>query len=354
MECGRTGHAPERRARRRTALAALAAGLGLAAALPAADEGRFLGGTETTYPPWFKNSFLELADDVEEASAAGKRVLILFHQDACPYCNALIERNLSQKDIEQRLRSDFEVVALNLRGDREVVDVGGQVFTEKDFARALNVQFTPTLLFLDASGTIVLRLNGYVPPDELRVALEYASSEAGDVDYIDYLAARRPVSQGAIPAKADLFSAPPYDLRTALGRGKPLAVFFEQSDCPNCDALHAGPLAEAGTTELLGDFHAVQLDMWSDTPVVTPGGEALVSREWARSLGVRYAPTVVLFSPEGREIIRSESYLKQFHFQTVLAYVASGAYREEPDFQRFLTQRADAIRAEGRDVDVWR
>jgi len=91
-------------------------------------------------PPHFE-------DDIAEAAAAGKRLLLVFHQDGCPYCNALVERNLSQKDIEQKVRKHFDVVAINMWGDRDVLTVGGEQYTEKTFAAALKVQFTPTLIF---------------------------------------------------------------------------------------------------------------------------------------------------------------------------------------------------------------
>jgi hypothetical protein len=67
---------------------------------------------------------------------------------------------------------------------------------------------------------------------------------------------------------------------------------------------------------------------------------------------VKVAPTVILFSEDGPEIIRSGSYPRRFHIQSVLDDDTSGAYRDEPDFQRYLTQRADSIRAEGGDVDI--
>ena len=36
-------------------------------------------------PGWFKNSFLDLNEDIEEARASGKRLMIFFYQDGCPY-----------------------------------------------------------------------------------------------------------------------------------------------------------------------------------------------------------------------------------------------------------------------------
>lgn len=68
------------------------------------------------------------------------------------------------------------VVAINIWGALEVVDTSGRRSTERDFARALKVQFTPTLLILDADGAIALRLDGYYPPHKFSAALDYAGA----------------------------------------------------------------------------------------------------------------------------------------------------------------------------------
>src|ERR1051326_7981935 len=38
---------------------------------------------EIVVPAWFKNSFLDLRDDIKEAAAARKRVMIYFGQNGC-------------------------------------------------------------------------------------------------------------------------------------------------------------------------------------------------------------------------------------------------------------------------------
>jgi thioredoxin-related protein len=91
--------------------------------------GKYMGAKATEYPVWFKESFLEFRDDITEAAADGKRVIVMFHQHNCPYCNALVQRNLSQKHIEEKVRQHFDVVALNLWGDRDVVSVDGEPYT---------------------------------------------------------------------------------------------------------------------------------------------------------------------------------------------------------------------------------
>jgi thioredoxin-related protein len=328
-----------------------------AVAVPAAEpaRGSFSGARETVYPDWFKPSFLDFEQDLAEAAAAGRRYLLFVHQEGCPYCNRMVEVNLAQKDIEQTMRQHLDVVELNMWGDREVVTVDGQTFTEKEFARALQVQFTPTLIFFDERGQVALRLNGYIPPAEFRVALDYViGRKERELSYRDYVAQRAPVAAATALNRAPFFAPAPYDLAAARATGRPLAVFFEQADCPNCDTLHRDVLSAAETQAELAPFHAVQFDMWAQTPLVTPDGRATTARAWARELGVAYAPTVVLFAADGQEVIRSEAWFKAFHTASILAYVSSGGYRDQPSFQRFISARAEKLQEQGRDVDLWR
>ena len=55
---------------------------------------------------------------------------------------------------------------------------------------------------------------------------------------------------------------------------------------------------------------------------------------------------------EGKEVIRTEGYLKSFHNQSVMDYVASLAYQSEPSFQRFIEWRADQLREKGATINI--
>lgn len=335
-------------------------GLILAGNLQAAsadeNKGQFHGGIPTEYPAWFKESFLHLKDDIAEATASGKRVMMIFHQNGCPYCNALVERNLSQKDIEQATRKQFDVVAINMWGDREVTGLDGQHYTEKSFAAANKVQFTPTILFFDEAGQVVLRLNGYLPPARFKTAIDYVGQrQEKAMSFRDYAAAHEPAPAKGEMHKESFFRPAPFDLsRKGNNKGQPIAVFFEQKDCPACDELHGKVLPDKATRRVIGKFFNVQLNMWGNDPVIAPDGKQTTAREWAKALDVKYAPTIVLFDAEGKEVIRSEAFFKVFHTQGIFSYVDSGAYKKEPSFQRYLEGRADAIRQTGKDVDIWR
>lgn len=327
----------------------------LATDLWAASEkkrGTYQGAMVTEYPSWFKNSFLDLREDIAEAKTHNKRVMLMFTQDNCPYCNALVERNLSQKAIESRLRERFDVIAVNIWGDREVMGLDGVKHTEKSYAASQKVQFTPTLLFFDEGGKMILRLNGYLPPERFKTAIEYvAQRKEKSIPYRDYIAAKTPPASGGELFRQDFFKSPPYRLQRAK---RPLAVFFEQKDCPSCAELHQRVLPDADTRAVLRKLDVIQLDMWSKTPVTTLQGKPLTAREWAKALDVKYAPTIIVFDERGREIIRSEAFFKAFHTQGIFAYAADGAYKTEPDFQRYLSARAEKLRGQGKDVDIWR
>lgn len=331
--------------------------LALPATQAAEQKGRYFGAKPTEYPAWFKESFLHLKDDIAEAKAANKRVVVIFHQENCPYCNAMVERNLAQKDIEDLMRKSFDAVALNMWGDREVTSLEGKAMNEKDFAASLKVQFTPTILFFDEAGKTILRLNGYIPPQRFKLTLEYiAQHKEKELAYRDFMAQHEPppskgeLIKGELIAE-DFFRPAPYNLAR---KKQPIAVFFEQKDCPACDTLHQQVLTDKETREVIGKIHNIQLDMWSNTPVVTPDGKRMSAREWAKKLDVKYAPTIVLLDAQGKEIIRSEAFFKVFHTQGIFAYAESGAYKTEPSFQRYLSARAEHFREQGKDVDIWR
>lgn len=321
----------------------------------AEKHGEFHGVIPTEYPDWFKDSFLDLKEDVAEAGKQHKRIMIVFHQPGCPYCNALVERNLSQKDIETKVRKNFDVISINMWGDKAVTHTDGREYTEKSFASTLKVQFTPTILFMNEAGAIILRLNGYLPPPQFNAALDYVSQhQEKNISYRDYMARHQPKGASKEMLHEDFFARPPYNLmRHSKLKSPPVAVFFEQKDCPNCDTLHRKILVDKKTRDIVKQFESVQLDMWSKTPVITPQGKKTTARDWAKQLDVKYAPTIVLFDAHGKEIIRSEAFFKLFHTQGIFTYVLDGGYKTQPSFQRYLSKRAEDIRETGVDVDIW-
>ena len=302
-------------------------------------------------PAWFKESFLDIRDDVAEAAKAGRRLMLYFHQDGCPYCAKLLRENFSDRAIAEKTRKHFDVIAVNLWGDREVTDLAGKATTEKEFAKALRVQFTPTLLMLDEKGATALRLNGYVPPHQFHAALDYVGGKLEKKQaYTDYLLTREPApASGQLHAQPWLMKAP---LDLSKRDGKPLMVIFEQKVCAACDEMHAEGFPRPEVANLLKRFRAARVDIASGESVMTPNGKPLPMREWARQLKIVYTPSFVFFDAAGREVFRVGGYLRPFHLASSLDYVASGAYKKQPEFQRFIEARAAARRAQGERIEL--
>jgi len=305
-------------------------------------------------PSWFTESFLDFRDDVRDAARDHRRLMIYFGQDGCPYCQALMTTNFSQRDIVDKMRRHFVAVALNLWGDRETTWIDGSTLPEKALARRLDVQFTPTLLFFDERGKVVVRLNGYYPPHRLEAVLDYvAGRHERNMSLATYLA--RHVRDPASPRLRDeaFFMPAPHDLRRHAG-GKPLAVLFETAYCGPCDELHREGLQRPSVRALLDQFDVARFALGAPTALTTPAGQATTARAWATELGVTFTPTIVFFAADGREVFRIDAYLRPFHLESSLDYVASGAYRDEPSFQRYIQARAERIRAGGATVDLWK
>lgn len=97
--------------------------------------------------PWFKDSFLDLRDDLREAVEKGKRLVIFWEQKGCPYCKKMHEVNLTNRQIVDYIKKNFDAIQLNTRGERMVTGFDGRTMSERKFASASLIIGTPTIQF---------------------------------------------------------------------------------------------------------------------------------------------------------------------------------------------------------------
>lgn len=329
---------------------------GIASSAQGENEGLEEGLVNPGYqdkPDWFVESFLDLREDLADANSEKRQLLLYFYQDGCPYCEKLLNENFTLSAIVEKTRKRFNVIAINIWGDREVLDLKGNTMTEKDFARHYRVMYTPTMLFLGREGQLVLRLDGYYPPHEFDIALDFASGGARSGErFRSYLVRVNPEpASGKLHHENDYLRRP-LQLDAAARSGRPLAVFFEQRQCSPCDELHEDILKRTEVAKSLQAFDVALVDIWSGEPLVTPLGKRTTAAKWARELDIKYAPAIVFFDRSGNEIFRTEAYLRAFHTQAAFDYISSGAYLDQPSFQRYIQARADDMRARGIEVDI--
>lgn len=318
------------------------------------QPGAFLGGKTTVMPDWFKDSFLDLAEDVADSKSSSKRIMVFFHQDGCPYCNRLVVENFADQVIKDKIQKSLDVIEINMWGDREVLSFKGQSLSEKQFAIAKKVQFTPTLLFFNEQGKQILRLNGYLPPVEFNTALDYVIGKNEQNSTFRQFSQKNQPTEGQLIGEPDMFLPPPYNLQKLAQVDKPFAIFFESVACNACEVLHQNVLSDIETRDIFKQMNLVQLNANSDVKLVNQNGHSVSASALATELKIGFLPTIVFFGENGQEIVRSEAMFKTFHTQSMADYVASGSYQMEKEFQRYLTHRADAIRESGVDVNIWK
>ena len=100
---------------------------------------------------WMHETFKDLNEDLADATAQGKRLLLIVEQRGCIYCSKMHKEVYIDPTIEAMLTNDFYVIQLNMFGDVDVTDFDGTVLSEKEMIRRWGLMFTPTMMFLPES-----------------------------------------------------------------------------------------------------------------------------------------------------------------------------------------------------------
>ena len=167
-------------------------------ARPAAAEAPVLNDDGLYEQPFFVQSFLDLAEDLELAADSGKRFAVMWELRGCPYCKETHLVNFADPEIRDFVSSNFDILQLNLIGSREVVDFDGDAMEERALARKWGVRFTPTTQFfpetLDqvagrkGSEAEVARMPGYFRPPHFLAMYRFVQEKAYETTgFNDYL-----------------------------------------------------------------------------------------------------------------------------------------------------------------------
>ncbi len=304
-------------------------------------------------PDWFTLSFLNLNESLNEALSDDKRGLIIyFGRKDCAYCKTLLDVNWGDPAIEKYTRQHFNVIAIDVTGSRTVTDFNGKTWPENKYSAHRNTHFTPTLVFYIKGAQQALKLAGYRPKYQFRAALEYvADAHFNNEPFREYMA-RAEASMGFGSEElneADFFTPPPYNMDRSVPlpkkeQRKPLAVFFEHPRCHACDILYGDTLNQPEVIRQLQKIDVTRLNIWTDTPIITPGGKRTTSRQWARELDLNFAPSLLFFDGRGQEILRIESVVRLYRLNNVLRYITDKKYQQYPTFQSWLHEYRNQTR----------
>jgi len=314
----------------------------------AADKptGKITGGIAYEFPDWFKKSFLFIKEDLDEASAKGKHLMLFMHLTECPYCARTLNENFRTGEIKEFIEKNFDVVTLDVFGGKSVEWLDGKTYTERDLTRKLKMVTTPTIAILDASGKIVLQINGFRTHTTMRQTLEYVQGKHyQNQSFAAYM--EQPKMKAVYQLQPDARYTAMTDFK---GFSKPLLVMFEDKDCSDCSEFHAKVLNHPEVKPELDKFTVVRLDAYSDSPIKDLDGLPTTPKQWAQSLNLIYRPGIIIFN-EGAERQRMDGMRFKFHFKEMLRFVSGKYYHDYPSLSAYNAARRTEIMQQGGTID---
>ncbi len=312
------------------------------------QRGSITGGVPHQAPSWFKESFLEIADDVDEATEADKHVMLFFQLNDCAYCDRMLTESYETEPMTSYIKEHFDTIAINVRGDRDIAFNEEIAVTEKELSKILGVTATPAILFLDENNQTVVRVNGYRAPERFRQVLEYVATRSyRSTTLADYLDAR--LNKNVYSLRDNPLFSKVSNLSAVDG---PLMLIFEDGSCYDCDEFHDGILAHPQVREEIAPFTIVRLDADSTQTIIAPDGEQTTPAGLARKHEVIYRPGVLVFD-DGVLLRRADSLLFPHHFKEYMRYVAGGFYKQV-DWRTYSDSRTEELLEAGVVIDLGR
>lgn len=316
-----------------------------------ADEkrGQITGTMMVEYPEWFKDSFLDITEDLDEASEFDKHLILFMDLNGCPYCYKMNEDNFKHSPYRTFIQKNFDVIGLNVKGDREIALDEHTTVTEKELAVLMGVKFTPGLIFLNTNNEVVAKVNGYRGVRDFKVILDYVKQRKyTEHSLASYIKDRKTYDSYV------LRSHPQFDKIRDLStvRNKPVAFIFEDSGCLDCEALHDGHLASLEVRRALKNFTVVRIDTRSEQLFTQFNGVEISEQDFSNTLNVSYTPSIVLFD-RSIEKLRIDSMLYRYHFTGLLDYIGARHYERYPDSPfEYIAARTEERLSAGKDVSL--
>ena len=128
---------------------------------------------------FFTQTFGDLPEEMQLAREQGKLGMLLFFEaDACPYCEYMLRKILSQPRVQDWYRERFVNIAVDIHGDVELTDFDGITLPSKIFSDHRKIFLTPVVSFLDLDGIEIYRHLGMVKTvDDFLLLGEYIEGE---------------------------------------------------------------------------------------------------------------------------------------------------------------------------------
>lgn len=293
------------------------------------------------YPGWFKRSFMDLPEDLREAGAAGKRgIMIVFGTQGCAYCKALVDRVLSDVDVQGLIRRHFDAIALEMFSDIEMVGPKGMAMQVKRFVKRERATFSPTVIFYDLNGNPVFRMVGYYPRDRFKRALDYVIEEAYRIQtFKNYLNNEPGGPMRSEESKRAGWQASSGSIATGSGPDRPTLIIFEAAGCETCRRFQQYVLSDQEIATTLQAFDIQRVDIDTVLPVKTRDNRFMPAISWMSALDLTRLPALAFYDRENKLVLQTDAEVGRQRMRNVLGYVLTGAYAQGMSYQQYVYQQ---------------
>ncbi|RLA07586.1 MAG: hypothetical protein DRQ51_05600 [Gammaproteobacteria bacterium] len=312
-------------------------------------QGKVTGGNSFETPGWFKDSFLDIQEDVAEAKEEGKKIMLFFHLNNCPYCKAMLDENFFKGSNKKTIQDNFSVIQINIKGDRQISLNKNDEISEQQLATQLKVLYTPTVLFMDQNGKVIFRMNGYRDPTAFANLLDYVITDNYQKMSLSlYTQNKHQKNKKSYKFLKHSAFKTKYDLK---GYKKPVAIMFEDKDCTGCADFHQSILSNKEVAKEMNALLYIRLDAYSDKKINWFDGTKISPQDLVNKYKLSYRPGVILFD-EGKEVSRVDGKLYSYHFKEALRYISGRYYQKYATYHTYLKDRSAEILKQGINIDL--
>ena len=129
---------------------------------------------------WMTSDNHDLKQAVNDAKKAGKRLMIIVEGPGCTACAAMHRTHFQDAKFVKYLTDHFDVNLMSTHGKKNVVNFEGEKQSEKDFTQKNLVRGTPTLMFIDQTGTEFFRIPGLPQAVYFRAFIDYVADGSAE------------------------------------------------------------------------------------------------------------------------------------------------------------------------------
>lgn len=121
---------------------------------------------------------------------------------------------------------------------------------------------------------------------------------------------------------------------------KGMMVLFTTKNCSYCEQFIKRSLGNPDIAQKVQDrFASIGMEIFDDAEMITPSGESIAIKKFAKQQGVEFAPTLLFFDNKGKRILRQVGYQAPERFLHLMNYVADKHY-QTTSLSDFLNTKA--------------